>query len=194
MPIVVAVLAGSEHEPGPAVSLSVTVTVGPAVVAPLALQFVKPAPRVIVGVPVTVNDELKTAVIVEPPTSAPFALDVNPTVHGVTEAADCVAPANETDVGAAAATIDGAGEAGTAVVSAAVLMLIVCAPVVVVFVIPSISNVAAVFFASAHVCPEAFASVIVTVVVRVAAVAVHVVAKLDGVRGTTVGVAGMVPP
>ena len=37
-------------------------------------------------------------------------------------------------------------------------------------------------------------SVIVTVVVTVAAVAVHVVTKLAGVRSTTVGVAGIVPP
>jgi hypothetical protein len=76
MPIVVAVLAGSEQEPVPPLSASVTVTVGPAVVAPVALQFVKPVPSVIVGVGVTANDELKTAVIVEPPTRPPFALDV----------------------------------------------------------------------------------------------------------------------
>jgi hypothetical protein len=112
----------------------------------------------------------------------------------VTAAAAWVVAAKETDDGLVAATIDGEGEAATAVVSEDVLTLIVFAPVAVVFVMPRISSVAAVFLASAQVWPEAFVSVIVTVVVTVAAVGVQVVTKLAGDRSTTVGVAGIVPP
>jgi len=83
IPIEVCVPPAREHEPAPAVSARVTVTVGPALVVPVALQFVKPGPRVIVGVAVTANAELKTAVIVEPPTSPPLALDRKPAVQDV---------------------------------------------------------------------------------------------------------------
>ena len=133
---VVAVFTGSEHEPAPALSTSVIVTVGPAVVAPVAVQFAKPAPSVIVGTAVTANPALKTAVIVDPPTRAPFvALDVKPTVHLVTAAAASVLPAKEiVPIGATAAAI--VGVAFTGVASEEVLTLIVAAPVVVVFVIP----------------------------------------------------------
>lgn len=188
MPIVVAVLAGNEQDPAPALSESVTVMVGPAVVAPAAEQFVKPAPSVIVGVPVTANEELKTAVIVDPPTRAPFALDVNPAVHDVGAAAACVVPLNETDDGLAAARM--VAEA-TAAVSLLVLMLIDAEPVVVVFVIPRIWNDAPWLFGTEHVCPATFPSRTVTVVPTVLAEAVHVAAN---VALAIVGVAGIVPP
>ena len=102
----------------------------------------------------TAKDALKTAVIVEPPTSAPFVeLDLKPTVQVVTAAAAWVFPANEiVAAGVVAATIEGEGDA-FAEPSADVLTLIVLAPVVVVFVMPTISNVAAVFLARAQVWP-----------------------------------------
>ncbi len=185
-------LAASEHEPAPALSARVIVTVGPAVVAPAAVQFVKPAPSVIVGTAVTVNEALKTAVIVEPPTRAPFvALELKPTVHLVIAPAAWVLPAKEiVAAGATAAAIVGCGEAGPGVVSADVLTLIVAAPVVVVFVIPTISSVAAVFFASAQ-APPLLASVTVTTDPALAPVAEQ---SVKPVSRTIDGFAGKAPP
>ena len=60
-------------------------------------------------------------------------------------------------------------------------------PVEVVFVIPSSFSDVAVLLPSAQVCPLAFASVMVTVVEVVEAVAVQVVAKEEGLDKTTVG-------
>jgi hypothetical protein len=77
---VVAVLAGSRQEPAGPRLTSVTVTVC-AVAEAVAEQEVNWLPRVTAGAAGTANDEGKTAVIVEPPTSAPVAVEVKPTVQ-----------------------------------------------------------------------------------------------------------------
>jgi hypothetical protein len=193
IPTEVCVLAGSEQEPATPLSASVAVTIGPAAVAPVALQPVKPVPSVIAGAPVTAKAEFKAVVIVEPATSAPFvALDLKPTVQVVTAPAACVPPAKEiAAAGAVAAAIDGDAVAAP---SFDVVTLIVFAPVVVVFVIPRISKVAAMFFATAQVWPETLPSVTVTVVPTVAPETVHFCGNVAGVSGTIVGVAGRAPP
>jgi hypothetical protein len=188
---VVAVLAGKRQEPGPALFASVSVTVCAEAVA-VAEQDANWLPSVTPGAVGTPKDELKTVVMVEPPTRAPVAVEVKPTVQLESAAAVCGEPAKLTAVGAAAAAI--VAVALTAVVSFDVFTEIVLLPVEVVFVIPSSFTEVAELFPRAQVWPLAFASVIVTVAVAVAAVAVQLVAKPLGASKTTTGFAGIVPP
>lgn len=102
-----------------------------------------------VGAAGTEKPELKTVVILEPPTSAPLAPEVKPIVQIESAAPVCGAPAKLTAVGAAAAAI--VALALTAVVSFEVLTEMVFAPVEVVFVIPRSFKEAALLLPRAQV-------------------------------------------
>ena len=71
------VLAGNEQVPALFASVIVTVWAEPVAVA---LQFAKPVGSVTVGDAGTVGNPVKTAVIVEPATSAPVDVELNPSV------------------------------------------------------------------------------------------------------------------
>jgi hypothetical protein len=180
---VAAVLAGSEQVPP--LSASVAYRVVPDTVA-VAEQFVKPLAGVTVGVAGRKNPLGKTIVSVSPVRSAPvelFApttLEVSPTVQTESALPVCGEPAKLIAEGAVAPPTTTLDAGCTTVVSELVFMLNVLArsvPGVPGFVIPGIENEAAVLMGTEHV-PPLFASVIVTVVVAVEAVAEQFVKPL----------------
>ena len=73
-----AVVAGNEQVPDAFANVMVTVWPDPTAVA---LQLAKPVGSVIAGAAGTVGKPVKTAVIVDPATSAPVELGVNPSVY-----------------------------------------------------------------------------------------------------------------